>query len=70
MEFETAERTDELCPACSTADPLEIAYGLATFEFYEQAPALGYALGGCEITDESPKWRCPACGFEWGLVPY
>ena len=70
MEIEAVERTDQLCPACSAGDPLEIAYGLPGYELFEHAAELGYALGGCVLSDESPKWQCRVCETQWGLVPW
>ena len=70
MEIEIAEQTDELCPTCSAPHPLEIVYGMPDSELFEHAEDLGYALAGCAVTDEDPKWQCRACGTQWGIMPW
>lgn len=45
---------------------MPILYGMPTHEAWEVAKQGKYALGGCCISDESPKWHCQTCGNEFG----
>jgi hypothetical protein len=51
------------CPTCGQ-DGVPIAYGLPSVQMWEAAEAGQIALGGCEVWDGMPDWRCPQ-GHEW-----
>ena len=50
------------CIKCHSSKILEIIYG-----FYESPKPLGeeYALGGCVIEIDSPKWECGNCNAQF-----
>jgi hypothetical protein len=60
-----AERPDN-CPECGAARVAQILYGYDSL--YEEADldAGRVVLGGCVVREDSPQWRCAACGHEWG----
>lgn len=62
---ERGATTDDRCPVCATGDPYEIAYGMPSHDFAQNAERLGFALGGCIVSEENPKWECRACGNRW-----
>ena len=58
------------CPNCKGTNVAEIMYGLPCHEFMEE---LGkdenkgkYALGGCCVSDNDPKYSCNECGYLFG----
>lgn len=52
------------------ATMLAIVYGLPSPEFFESADREEIFLGGCVISSDSPKWRCPKCGKEKGKLKF
>ena len=59
-----------VCPNCRAADhTLPVVYGLPTPDLWEEARAGRCRLGGCVVSDDSPRWHCRQCGAEWGRVP-
>jgi hypothetical protein len=54
------------CPRCGSAG-IPIVYGLPSHELFEAADRGEVALGGCEVFDEQPRWRCGGvdCGIEF-----
>jgi len=56
------------CPSCSSDKVLLIEYGLPTGELFEESLQGKVFLGGCCISDESPKWHCVSCENEWGRL--
>jgi predicted Zn-ribbon and HTH transcriptional regulator len=52
-------KAEATCPRCRSRKVLWIRYG------YGPPPAEGEWLGGCEIEEDSPDWRCSRCSFEW-----
>ncbi len=52
----------EPCPKCGDSSQVRvIAYGLI------RNPRKGTVMGGCCISEASPKWRCLRCKSEFGL---
>jgi hypothetical protein len=49
------------CPACRADTVVPIAYGFPGTEMLEASGRGEIALGGCEVSDDSPAWRCRAC---------
>lgn len=54
------------CPLCLSKDILRIQYGMPSDETLEKSSAGKLVLGGCCISDQSPKWYCQACEHEFG----
>ncbi|RAY16705.1 hypothetical protein DPM19_00520 [Actinomadura craniellae] len=55
------------CPRCGT-EPLPVLYGLPGPEMFEAAERGEISLGGCEVYDDAPRWRCRGCGGEFGRL--
>jgi hypothetical protein len=53
------------CPACGAADVVPVLYGLPDAEAGRAAEAGRVALGGCDVTKDSPDIHCRNCGREW-----
>jgi hypothetical protein len=66
--FVTHQLLLETCPKCDTRGPLEIVYGFPSGEMFDSAHAGLIALGGSDVDDESPAFRCRRsdCDTEWG----
>ena len=58
------------CPACGSESIAEIMYGMPMFtpELEEELRAGRLSLGGCCISDDSPRWECNECGKQWGSM--
>jgi hypothetical protein len=41
-------------------------YGMPPVEMWEESKNGKFVLGGCCISDESAKWHCQACQYEFG----
>lgn len=55
------ERTQ--CPACESATLRPIIYGLVTGgELREKADRGEIVLGGCQVSEDAPDWKCIGCG--------
>lgn len=54
------------CPACGANDTVKILYGMPTYEAFEASERGEISLGGCCISDNSPRWHCKACGQNFG----
>ncbi|MFT8348850.1 hypothetical protein [Clostridium saccharoperbutylacetonicum] len=54
------------CPACGATDTIKILYDEPTYESCEAAERGEIALGGCLISEVSPKRYCKACGEDFG----
>ena len=63
MRLET-KRKPKKCPICTSADVVDIIYGIPSYELFQQAENRKVALGGCCITDDDPKWKCLDCEIE------
>jgi len=64
--FKRVRRPDVTCPYCGAKDQKEIMYGLPTHEAFVDAEEGKIVLGGCVISNESPRWHCPNCGRDHG----
>ena len=50
-----------ICPACSSPEVKEIAYGFPSADFdFEK-----YEVGGCCVTDNDPEYFCKSCSKSW-----
>ena len=54
------------CPLCVSNKVVPIMYGMLPVEMWEESKKGKFVLGGCVISNESPKWHCQACGHEFG----
>lgn len=54
------------CPKCLSKTIVPIMYGLPTEKAFLESQQGKLVLGGCCISDESPKWHCKACEHEFG----
>jgi hypothetical protein len=54
------------CPACGSDQVVPIAYGFPDHDMALDAQAGKIELGGCDITDNDPKWVCRSCDSRWG----
>jgi hypothetical protein len=73
-EWEFQQRNSDhggdCCPQCNSKHVARLVYGLVllpTPELRAELDAGRARLGGCCISDISPKWCCVACGRRWGL---
>jgi len=57
--------THRRCPYCGSSNVRRVAYGLPTMEAFERAELDGIEFGGCVLTDDDPRFRCPECRVEW-----
>lgn len=51
------------CPTCGERG-IRIAYGYPSGEMWDAEAAGKIVLGGCEVWDGMPNWRC-SLGHEW-----
>jgi hypothetical protein len=54
------------CPQCLSNEILRVMYGMPTEKAWEESQQGKFMIGGCCVSDESPKWHCPACKHEFG----
>src|SRR5882672_1624325 len=55
------------CPACGSLQVAEVVYGLPMLDQLRPDLEAGRViLGGCCLFEDSPQWKCHACGHEWG----
>lgn len=54
------------CPQCVSNKIVPIIYGMPTEYAWEKSKQGKLLIGGCCVSDESPKWYCQACGHEFG----
>jgi rubrerythrin len=50
-----------VCPFCGYGPPIEIVYGMPTYEAEQAAKRGEIMLGGCCVTGSDPQWCCPSC---------
>ena len=55
-----------LCPLCVSNKVVPILYGMPTHGAWEEANRGKFEIGGCCVSDGSPKWHCQACDHEFG----
>jgi len=55
------------CPTCGSPNTAEIIYGFVDVAGLTDGLESGrIVLGGCDLSQSSARWRCNACGGEWG----
>ncbi len=56
------------CPQCTSRNASYINYGLPILDatMLSDLEAGLMVLGGCDISDDMPRWHCRACRHEWG----
>jgi hypothetical protein len=56
-----------ICPFCNSKNVAEILYGLPAFskKLEKELNSGKLTLGGCCISDESPRFHCNSCVKEW-----
>ncbi len=56
-----------ICPFCNSDNVAEYLYGLPVFseELNKEIKEGKIILGGCEIDDQFPLYKCNNCGKEW-----
>lgn len=55
------------CPSCKSAHVAAIVYGFVDVSGLASELESGrVVLGGCDLSDSSPRWQCNTCGHEWG----
>jgi hypothetical protein len=55
------------CPTCGSHQVAEFLYGLPDLDRLRPDLEAGrVVLGGCCLFEDSPQWKCHACGHEWG----
>lgn len=64
QEMETAPA----CPHCGSTRVVRILYGMVIPTPEELAKPDGLVLGGCVISEDSPKWQCRACHSAFGVI--
>jgi rubredoxin len=67
-EVKKRSKKTRICPKCGLKVVIEIIYGLPSFEGFELAEAGKVILGGCVISEDSPRWHCKKCGHEFDNV--
>lgn len=53
------------CPSCHSDLVVPIVYGFADAGMAIDEEAGRIALGGCDITDNDPRWACRSCDSRW-----
>ncbi|EEG76045.1 hypothetical protein [Dethiobacter alkaliphilus] len=53
------------CPACGSAETVEIVYGMPDAEAFEAEKLGEVYLGGCCVSDNDPERICKRCGREF-----
>ena len=56
------------CPRCGGTETTEVLYGLVVYDSALQARIKNkeVVLGGCVVSDDSPKYICRKCRHKWG----
>ena len=54
------------CPSCTATNPLEIVYGSPSNEMQAAEFEGSIVLGGGNVNDGNPAYRCRDCGHEFG----
>ena len=58
-------KRQRICPSCKSEEIISIVYGLPDAEAIKEAEEGLFALGGCCVDDDNPRWKCKACEHEW-----
>jgi hypothetical protein len=59
-------KTAPICPKCGSDSVIPVIYGMPTYGTFQRAKSGEFALGGCCLSDDSPKWQCQACHKRFG----
>lgn len=54
-----------LCPKCQSKNILKIIYGLPSGELIKESRQGKFALGGCCVHKNNPRWQCNQCNNRW-----
>jgi len=67
-DYEDKPKKPRTCPRCGSDSIAKIMYGMPAFsaELDEALRTGKLSLGGCCVSDESPRWECNECGRTWG----
>lgn len=57
-----------VCPVCGARDVARILYGRPSLEVNDALARGEVVMGGCMFTPDAARWRCKACGKEWGRM--
>ena len=57
---------DQVCPKCGSSSVGGILYGEPSIKGMEAVKRGEVVLGGCEIRENSPRFSCKNCKYEWG----
>ena len=61
MFFDYDSYGRDYCPKCKSTNVADIEYGM-----YSPLDDPDKIAGGCEVSDDSKKYKCKDCKFEWG----
>lgn len=58
------------CPVCKSKSIAKFLYGMPIFskKLIKDELEGRIVIGGCCISNDSPKYRCNKCGHEWGRL--
>ena len=71
MGLRNDTRGGDFCPACYSKDVAEVRYGYYDSDknmWKEELQSGKVILGGCLIGEDSKRFYCNKCGYEWGSV--
>lgn len=68
MSKQHATKAAPVCPTCGSTKAIPIVYGLPTYDTFLEAKQGKFTLGGCMISEESPRWECPDCHERFGQL--
>ena len=57
------------CTKCGLDKVVRIVYGLVAYDYTDKAKNGEVVLGGCEISDDSPRYECLNCGKQYHKKP-
>jgi len=60
----------EACPECGEKERREIVYGYPSEGTMKRAFRGEFELGGCVVSERSPRWCCRDCGARWGRMRF
>ena len=59
-----SSQTTKKCPKCGE-NLIEIIYGMPGSELFEAEERGEVILGGCEVSDDQPEYRCKNCDVDY-----
>ena len=60
-----SEADRKICPRCRSIEIIPIQYGLPAPEMVEQHKKGQVKIGGCVVGEDSPRWYCKECNYEF-----